>query len=778
MPVITLGLSPAHSIKESLALSSHTQMDFDTLASTGGYQEEKVHSVPKFQNLDTGPMARILIQLASKLLVTPSRLRKWANESISQGGNGKGVRPPHALNVRDMAAATWDIMVPGPSPLVSPQINSRECCRLHIRSCDLCRASGSVAQNCYFVRIAEVLERGWSPPFEANEVRSIYSGDNGIKTAAFPAAVVKSVNKLVELKKVHIADEVKCISGVNLVFKNVDILWAKSHGMGLSDDNDVIKVNNARAEESLPPIKIRMVHDYTGSGLNGAQQKVRYSNIGLDDVIEVLYPNCYVSIGDLKSYYESYGVSEDMSKWFAFEVFGILYRATCIMFGFSLAPAFCATLTAEILSWITMAGIVAIAMTDDFLLVSQTAAESKKDMRTVVELLRPCGYVFAEDKFQLGSQCFIFIGFVVDTVNLTVSFHKSGVKAYLSVLESALRTFKGSKSLPKAEIESLAGKLNNYAILIQQGRVHIHQLWRIAHNRNLIKVKEVRKKLIVDLEFWFRTLSNLSRQGHLPMPFPILSAHDIAKDPNLVIVVRSDASGLVGSIPELDGGWGFIAGHLLDANPVYKFGRWNGKYSFGAHSHHGELTVLLIFLETSYDQVNVLDVNKSKARLVFWVTDCSGAAWSINKGHCRSEESIDVLSEILQICDEKRIWIVALWWPREQGLLEDFLTHLSSLINRDCGEGTVDGLASNASASFTGNRQQAKCNNGQEEGKCVRSLRKPCQPRKDAVSNNAGHTVGLSVPASEAEQRKCKVIGLDCSSNESAMPDKTGGLVR
>ena len=161
--------------------------------------------------------------------------------------------------------------------------------------------------------------------------------------------------------------------------------------------------------------------------------------------------------------------------------------------------------------------------------------------------------------------------------------------------------------------------------------------------------------------------------------------------------------------------------------------------------------MLLIFLETSYDQVNVLDVNKSKARLVFWVTDCSGAAWSINKGHCRSEESIDVLSEILQICDEKKIWIVALWWPREQGLLEVFLTHLSSLINRDCGEGTVDGLASNASASFTGNRQQASRDNGQEAGSSLREFRNASPSGKGAFPGETGHAAEFFVPASQTK---------------------------
>ena len=60
---------------------------------------------------------------------------------------------------------------------------------------------------------------------------------------------------------------------------NVDILWAKSQNLKLSNDSDVVVVNNARAAAGLAPIKIRMVHDYSGLGLNRAQLKVRFDQL-------------------------------------------------------------------------------------------------------------------------------------------------------------------------------------------------------------------------------------------------------------------------------------------------------------------------------------------------------------------------------------------------------------------------------------------------------------------------------------------------------------------
>ena len=717
------------------------------------FREKDVKLVPEFQLLDTGPVGGIIAKLAQTQLLTPARMRRWATDALLSHCNANKIKPPHALNVKEMAAATFDVMVPGPSPLISPQISHNECSRLHIGSCELCKMKSKVCKECYFSRIEGVLKNGWSPPFDPKEVKGVYTVVNGSKTASFPGAVSKAVDKLLRLGKIQVTDKVNCVSGVNLVLKNVDILWAKTRGIKMSSDDDVVLVNNARASEGLAPIKVRMVHDYSGSGLNGAQLKIRYSNIGLNDVIDVLHPNCFVSIGDLKAYYESYSVSEKMSTWFAFQVFGVLYRATCIMFGFAPAPAFCATMTAEILSWIRMVGIVAVAMTDDFLLVSRSASESRHDMQTVVDMLKPCGFVFAEEKFQLATQKFLFIGFVVDTVEMSVSFHPSGVKAYLGVLKEAVKTFKSFKCLPTSEIESLAGKLNSYASLIQQGRVHVHLLWKIAHNPLLLRVKRIRERLVVDLEFWVKTLSTLAVAGHLPVQFPILSAQKIAEDPSSIVIVRSDASGLVGVHPEQDGGWGYVAGYMLDTNPKFKYGRWYGKYSFGPHSHHGELTVLLIFLENSYDKIQICKTD-SKVSLLFWITDCSAAALSINKGHCRSEESIGILADILRLCDEKNIWIVALWWPREQGMLEDFLTHLSSHINRDCGEGTIEDLQDitfNAGEGSSSNRKQASRDNGQEAGSSLREFRNASPSRKGAFPGETGHAAEFFVPASQTE---------------------------
>jgi len=200
--------------------------------------------------------------------------------------------------------------------------------------------------------------------------------------------------------------------------------------------------------------------------------------------------------------------------------------------------------------------------------------------------------------------------------------------------------------------------------------------------------------ILRDLHWWENVLSKVASNGQLPHVFPIISASEIKHSNEMVMVVRSDASGLIDDDPSLNGGWGFITGGLNDTDPEYKFGRWYGKYQFGVHSHHGELMVLLLYLEEFYNVCKGrVHPQASRANILFWVTDCASAAYSINKGYCRSPESLAVRSSILEFCDTSNIWIVALWWPREEGKLEDLLTHMSSILNRDLGEGQAVDLA-------------------------------------------------------------------------------------
>ena len=46
--------------------------------------------------------------------------------------------------------------------------------------------------------------------------------------------------------------------------------------------------------------------------------------------------------------------------------------------------------------------------------------------------------------------------------------------------------------------------------------------------------------------------------------------------------------------------------------------------------------------------------------ILVWVTDSMSSAWVILKGRCRELESLSILSNILELCDEYSILLLAL----------------------------------------------------------------------------------------------------------------------
>jgi len=68
--------------------------------------------------------------------------------------------------------------------------------------------------------------------------------------------------------------------------------------------------------------------------------------------------------------------------------------------------------------------------------------------------------------------------------------------------------------------------------------------------------------------------------------------------------------------------------------------------------------------------------------LLIWTTDSQTAFYAVNKGSSSSEQCRTVLSAIFSLCDVKKIFLLALWLPREENTHADFLSHLATLSHR------------------------------------------------------------------------------------------------
>ena len=134
-------------------------------------------------------------------------------------------------------------------------------------------------------------------------------------------------------------------------------------------------------------------------------------------------------------------------------------------------------------------------------------------------------------------------------------------------------------------------------------------------------------------------------------------------------MIASDASGI--------DGFGYYWGNI-DAEDFSVYAKkWGGKYEF-VSSHTGELQALRHFLEFNFDK---------DCKVLIWITDCLSAMFTVNKGRCREESGLKVLEDVLQMCDDYKVQLLALWVPRDSNMISDYLSHLCVILNRDEYEG-------------------------------------------------------------------------------------------
>jgi hypothetical protein len=276
------------------------------------------------------------------------------------------------------------------------------------------------------------------------------------------------------------------------------------------------------------------------------------------------------------------------------------------------------------------------------------------------------GFAIAHEKTAIA-QRMVHLGFLIDTVSMTLSFDALNAAAFAIELRKCRTTLAAGHHLPLSVVQRIAGKLNNYSEVLQAGRARIRLWYAYAIYGSAFSLSG-RSALLVDIDWWLGILDTWSNGDVIAANFPLLSPNALASDPMAIYHITSDASG-----PD---GYGYFHGYLSDSNPQYASLRWSSAADFD-HSQHGELAALHHFMTNLHHQPLPATV-----KLLLWTTDAQSAALAVNKGSCRNAASLKLLIAILDICDVFRIQIVALWVPREHNTLADYLSHLATSLNR------------------------------------------------------------------------------------------------
>lgn len=576
---------------------------------------------------------------------------------------------PDGVNVHEMYNAK--VFIPGQFKLDPHSYSLKPAMMMeyHRLSCPYCCNYSIVQPDCYFSTMIKCITHGWDIPCNYRNIQPLYSiHGNYDALRRYPTSCDIEFQDMIQDNVVIECDRrnVKFLTPMNAIIKNSDKIRAKVLVHTTIVDQLSLNIANEKLlSMNQPKIKVRLAVDHTGTGLNAQTYTpaFRYPNIG--HALSLVTRNCYMALGDAQRYFHSFPTSINHRYYFCVEYGGKVYCYTRCSFGGSCSPYYISTWSAEFKRWLKYVfGIDSSHIVDDWFIPDSDKEVAKAKMDTCSYMFHSIGLTMNPDKFKLGQQV-IYLGILIDSETMTLRFEATQSTGFRLQLEYYLSILLSNDQIQHSAIRPICGKLNWYAEIIQSGRLHIQTWWLYEkHGKHLYLPTKL--KLISDTQWWISLLKSWETNQSHGYEYRILSADRIFNEPFTIYVIQSDASG--------SDGFGYYHSWLDEVDSHFVSKQWPSQLDSSIHSMLFELYALEDFLQYEcycYDCI------------LIWITDSESASYSINKGNCKDPASHTTLSNILYLCDVNHIEILALWVPREENQLADYLSHLSTYINRD-----------------------------------------------------------------------------------------------
>lgn len=605
---------------------------------------------------------------------------------------------PDGNDVKEMVAANPQVFRPGNEDLPEGSHRLKPDVMLwwHSKFCSLCKwrrlpARCEVNHSCYFACLLDCVIRGWHPPFYTDRWVPPYRVQGNYQTTMLYKDGVEG-----ELLGSMLANKaiVRCgpsatqvLHPLGAVVKTSDKMRAKALlNLSVADQHSLAQANEGLQSLGLPKIKVRITMDCTATGANAAVEGARFTYPGLRSGVDMVERGSFLGVCDVSRYFHSFPWAKVMRDKMRIQWEGCLYECWGLSFGFTLCPYYCSAWSAEFRIWVQHAIGECAHMVDDWLLQGIDLEEVQDRCQKLANMFESIGLGMAVEKNKYGTSV-KFLGVIIDTVAMRLRI--DGLQALgtrLLLQEVRMKLAKG-KRVGHSTWYHLAGKLNWFSEVVQSGRLHTHSFWdflRVPEESRA--AQSTRDQVMRDIDWWTRLLSSWEGDRASGGEYRILSAAEIHQQPNLLYVIQSDASG--------DDGVGYVHGyHHEGAERRFGSASWGMEPPPGS-SHSMELRALRRCLE---------DAGVPRHPLVLlWITDSTSAALSVNKGNCRSLEGYEELEAIFGICDAQGYELLAMWAPREDNVLADYLSHLAALLGRREVHGRVATLATSI-ASGGGN---------------------------------------------------------------------------
>ena len=381
--------------------------------------------------------------------------------------------------------------------------------------------------------------------------------------------------------------------------------------------------------------------------VNGCVRKwpMRYS--GFSTVTKHLRRNDWAVIIDFSSFFNCIPVRPSFSKFLSLRdpVTGAYLSYNVLPFGLTTAAQMASVVSAEAARIIRhrLRGRFVNAYIDDVIVFFPSKAEAEAGLEMILKTCEELGLPVNPDKVQRPSQVFTYLGWRVNSRDMTVSVDEDKRLMVLDQLHTILRRQPGKRhKASKRQLLSVAGRLQWLAEAVPGARPRTQRIHTLAAMlKQPWHVGRLSTQVRDDLLWWRKTL--------------------VASKPDLKTSIRdwgdthcaamsSDASGT--------DGYGAIFGDKLYA------GKWAENAPQGVPAK--ELWPIVRVIEEHAPAL-------AGCAFLCW-TDSVTVFFAVNSGSSKSRHLDPLLRRLFDICAKHTIEPLAFWLPREHNTAADDLS--------------------------------------------------------------------------------------------------------
>ena len=288
----------------------------------------------------------------------------------------------------------------------------------------------------------------------------------------------------------------------------------------------------------------------------------------LQSAVRLMKPNCYMASVELRDAYYSIPIDTEHQKFLKFHWKGKLFQFTCLPNGLSCAPRLFTEVLKPVYATLRRKGYLNVGYIDDSYLQGDTVSECNDNITDTIDLFTRVGFIIHPIKSVLQpTQILIFLGFVLNAVNTTVSLTPEKIKRIndkcCELLSEVNMTIHDLAEVIGLLVSSFPGVL--YGPLFYSHLENDKTTALKESKGNYSAYTTLSEESLQELQWWCDNIENVDYKICIP-------------NSKIDITLYTDAS---------NDGWGAVMGTLKTG------GRWNEAEA----SHHiNYLELIAIFL--------------------------------------------------------------------------------------------------------------------------------------------------------------------------------------